>query len=71
VKTLLIHGLALGVDVRCNRRLDEIHKVLPARAGQLGIVRYFRPTQNVVKQLPQDACKNLPVVVEPGIQLSG
>jgi hypothetical protein len=33
VKTLLLHGLALGVDVGCVRRLDIIHVCRPKPSG--------------------------------------
>ena|SRR6516162_5533377 len=33
MKTLLLHGLALGVDVGCVRRLDIIHVCRPKPSG--------------------------------------
>jgi hypothetical protein len=34
MKTLLLHGLALGVGVGTIRRLDEIHRASPEASGR-------------------------------------
>src|SRR3974390_565352 len=41
--TCLLHGLALGVDEWCDRRLDKVPIASPEAFGQMRIERYFRP----------------------------